>query len=93
MWDRHRAISGCVEIQEELSDGWTTRRVNGQNGSGLAPAAASLNGFVGGARKAVGGCACGCPGVGQQEAGAPAFWGKGATCSENVGARAAFIYT
>ena len=31
--------------------------------------------------------------VGQREAGAPAFWGKGATCSENVGARAAFIYT
>ena len=40
-----------------------------------------------------GGCACGCPKVGQREAGAPAFWGKGATCSENVGARAAFIYT
>ena len=31
--------------------------------------------------------------AGQQEAGAPAFWGKGATCSGNVGARAAFIYT
>ena len=30
---------------------------------------------------------------GTAEAGAPAFWGKGATCSENVGARAAFIYT
>ena len=79
-------LPACVEIQEELSDGWTTRRVNGQNGSGLAPAAASLNGFVGGARKAVGGCACGCPGVGQRrrvrphsgERGQPAprMWGR-----------------
>jgi len=25
-------LDQCVEIQEELSDGWTTRRVNGQNG-------------------------------------------------------------